>query len=189
MDPLQLHCCPRDRSLFPDNTEEFIHKTSSSGLRDWILSNRGWIAASMKRRKDGDSGPIPIINWLANHEGNTQAILKQVRENRRRRILREQDRKEREQAAKKRKEQQNNPDKRHRLTTYFKSTGKTKTKRTTKYKVMKQHENDSRKKERRREQPHQQSSIRAHFSKVAKQTKKVKNKIVSSIQSLIGRRL
>ena len=158
------------------------------------LSNRGWIAASMQRRKDGKSGPVPIVNWLANHEGNTQAILKQVRENRRRRILREQDRKERERTAKKikrkkRKEQQNNPDKRHGLTTYFKSTGKTKTKRTTKYKVTKQHENDSQKKERRREQPHQQSSIRAHFSKVAKQTKKVKNKIVSSVQSLIGRRL
>jgi len=146
----------------------------------------------MQRRKDDESGPVPIVNWLANHDGNTQIILKKVRENRRRQILREQDRKERKRAAKKikqkkRKDQQNNPDKRHGLTTYFKSTGKTKTKRTTKYKVTKQHENDSRKKERRREQIHQQSSIKAHFSKIAKRTKKVKNKIVSSVQSLFGR--
>jgi len=85
---------------------------------------------SMQRRKDDESGPVPIVNWLANHDGNTQIILKKVRENRRRQILQEQDRKERKRVAKKikrkkRKDQQNNPDKRHGLTTYFKSTGKT----------------------------------------------------------------
>ena len=31
---LQLVCCPVDQTLFPDNTEEFIHKTSSKGLQD-----------------------------------------------------------------------------------------------------------------------------------------------------------
>ena len=100
---LKSQCRICERSLFPEDTTTFIKKNNSKTLSDWILSNKGWIAASIKRLKDGDIGSHPIINWIGTAESNDNEKLKRVRENRRKQILIEQEREENKKAARKKK--------------------------------------------------------------------------------------
>ena len=153
---LRSKCRPCDRSLFPEDTSNFIKKNNSKTLSDWILRNKGWIAASIKRLKDGDIGSHPIMDWIGTAETNDNEKLRRVRENRRRQILLEQEREENKKAErkKKRREKKLNP---HSTTNdpsikqHYKVVQKTK--RKTKHTIQKRLENDSRKKERQRRQP------------------------------------
>ena len=39
-------------------------KNNSREISDWILGNKGWIAASIQQKEKGDLGSIPIIDWI-----------------------------------------------------------------------------------------------------------------------------
>lgn len=149
---LQPKCLPCDRSLFPEDTNNFIKNNNSKTLSDWILSNKGWIVASIKRLKDGDLGSYPIMNWIGTAETNDNEKLKKVRENRRKQILREQEREENRKAERKRKGQGktlklNSKPTDIPITHHYKIIQKTKQK--AKHTIKKKLENNSRKKERR----------------------------------------
>ena len=58
---LRSKCCAVDCALFPGDTNAFIKNNNSQSISDWILGNKGWIAASIKRREKGDLGSILII--------------------------------------------------------------------------------------------------------------------------------
>ena len=100
---LRQKCCAADRALFPDDTNTFIKKNNSREISDWILGNKGWIAASIQRKEKGDLGSIPIIDWIFTKKTNTKEQLQKVRENRRRQVIIEQERKEKMKAAQRKK--------------------------------------------------------------------------------------
>ena len=102
---LQSKCCAADRALFPGDINAFIKNNNSRGLSDWILGNKGWIAASIKRRENGDLGSIPIIDWVATEETNDADKINRVKENRRQQVLVEEERKERKKAKQRQKRQ------------------------------------------------------------------------------------
>ena len=102
---LQTKCCAADRALFPGDTNAFIKNINSWSISDWILGNKGWIAASIKRREKGDLGSIPIIDWVATEETNDAEKINRVKENRRQQVIVEEERKEQKKAEQRRKQQ------------------------------------------------------------------------------------
>ena len=86
--------CISDQTLFPDDHDEFINKSSSRVLKEWIRMNNGWIAASIQRRESGNLGSGPLLSWLGLHDKNTEEVMKIIRENRRRQVVIEEARKE-----------------------------------------------------------------------------------------------
>ena len=191
---LKSKCRLCDRSLFPEDTTTFIKKNNSKNLSDWILSNKGWIAASIKRLNDGDNGSHPIIDWIGTAESNNSETLKRVRENRRKQILIEQEREENKKAERKKKRRE----KKQKLTSptdtpitqHYKVVHKTK--RKAKHNVKKKLENDSRKKERRREKTKKTKQtklmpfLRKNLRKTKSNLRKIKSKFLSSVESSAG---
>ena len=175
---LRQKCCVYNRDLFPEDNTEFINKNNSRTLLDWILSNKGWIAASIKRKKKGDHGSGPIIPWLAHNDVNDAECIRRVKENRRRQLLREQEREENKKRLRKKKREQKlklklqPKSKRATVKYYYKVISRpcNKAKHTTK----KKHENDSRKKKRLK------SGITRSITEYLSQ---MKDKIVSSVLS------
>ena len=100
---LRSKCCAADCALFPGDTNAFIKNNNSRSISDWILGNKGWIAASIKRREKGDLESIPIIDWVATEETNDADKINRVKENRRRQVLVEEERKERKKAKQRQK--------------------------------------------------------------------------------------
>ena len=185
---LRPKCLPCDRSLFPEDTNKFIKNNNSKTLSDWIRSNKGWIAASIKRLKDGDLGSYPIMDWIGTAETNDNEKLKRVRENRRKQILLEQEREENRKAARKKKRREkklrlNSNSKDKPITKHYKVVQKTK--RKAKHTVKKNLENDSRKKERRRKQT-QKTKQPKILPYLKKSLRKIKTKIMSSVESNAG---
>ena len=137
--------------MFPENINEFLNKTHSTGLRDWIAANRSWIAASIKRKEEGDLGNYPIIPWIATYNQNSTETIKRVLDLRRRRIL-----KEAEQKRNKRKFNRLKLNKimtKNKINKYFpqKKQNNRYKYRKTDYQINKQLENEPRQKERRRQ--------------------------------------
>ena len=184
---LRQKCCVVDRSLFPDDTNAFIEKNNSRSLSDWILGNKGWITASIQRKKDGDLGSCPILPWIATKKTNDKAKIKKVRENRRRRIIIEEERADKKKAERKRKREakklkfdpkSKEPTVKHHFTTK-------KTNPKTKHTAKKHLENEPRQKKRRRknETKTKQTKLMPY---ILQSLKNLKDKIVSSVRSHVG---
>ena len=181
-------CCAADRALFPGDINAFIKNNNSRGLSDWILGNKGWIAASIKRREKGDLGSIPIIDWVATEETNDADKINRVKENRRRQVLVEEERKERKK-AKQRQKRQNKKSKTNQnkneptVKSHFKTVKKKQ--RKLKHVTKKRLENEPRQKKRKRNETKDKTQPKL-FPYIMQRLKNVKEKIVSSVKSRFG---
>merc|ERR1712086_397129 len=104
---LKEKVCICDQSLFPDNFDDFLNKSSARGLKEWIRMNNGWITASIKRRESGNLGTGPLLPWLGLNDKNTEEVLTIIRENRRRQVLIEEARKEAKKKERRKKRREN----------------------------------------------------------------------------------
>ena len=159
----------------------------SRSISDWILGNKGWIAASIKRREKGDLGSIPIIDWVATEDKTNDAEkINRVKENRRRQVLVEEERKEQKKAKQRQKRQSkkaktNQNKNKPTVKSHFKTVKKKQ--RKLKHVTKKRLENEPRQKKRKRNETKDKTQPKL-FPYIMQRRKK--EKIVSSVKSSFG---
>jgi hypothetical protein len=184
---LKEKVCISDQTLFPDNFDQFIDKSSARGLKEWMRMNNGWIAASIKRRESGNLGTGPLLPWLDLHDGNTEEVMTIIRENRRRQVILEEARKEAKKKARRKKRRENmmtkKPQSTNNMKNHFKvlpkkkRDNKAKSKNETKHLSKKKFQNDKRRHEKRKKFKVQ--SVKQFFRRPI-------SKIKNILQSLTG---
>merc|ERR1712086_957601 len=182
---LKEKVCICDQSLFPDNFDDFLNKSSARGLKEWIRMNNGWIAASIKRRESGNLGTGPLLPWLGLDDKNTEEVLTIIRENRRRQVLLEEARKEAKKKERRKKRRENmitqKPKSKNNMKSHFKvlpkrkRDDKAKSKNATKHMSKKKFQNNKRIHEKRKQFKVQ--SVKNFFRKPI-------NKIKNILQSM-----